>query len=44
MKLHLNYFSTRILSQLCAFLTINFIKKDNYMVNVITDVAYLQNY
>ena len=41
MKLCLNYFSTRILRQLCAFLTINFTKKGNNMINVITDVTYL---
>jgi len=39
MNLHLDYFSTRVLSQLCAFLTINFTKKNNYMINVITDVT-----
>jgi len=40
-NLCLNYFSTRVLSQPCAFLTINFVKKNNYMIYVIIDVTYL---
>ena len=40
-NLCLNHFSTRVLSQPCAFLTINFIKKNDYMIYVIIGVTYL---
>jgi len=40
-NLRLNYFSIRVLSQLCEFLTINFIKRNDYMIYVIIDVTNL---
>jgi len=40
-NVRLNYFSIRVLSQLCDFLTINFIKRNDYMIYVIIDVTYL---
>jgi len=40
-NLRLNYFSIRVLSQLYEFLTINFIKRNDYMIDVIIGVTYL---
>ena len=39
-NLRLNYFSTSVISDLCASLTINFIKKNNFTIYVIIDITY----